>query len=105
MSKRNRKRKRCTAKVERGVDGTAVKVRCPKLAATGRKICRTHVAMKKKRERFGGDTRRRPERMRHEKQARANAHVLLRQRQKAARRTQKAKEPGTNPALNSNQQP
>ena len=102
------KRKRCAAKVEvgdlLGVSGTGniFKVPCRKLAAPGRKICRTHLALKKKGQRSvrSGDAqermRRRRERRRREKEARADAHVLIRQRQKAARR-QKAKEPGTKP--------
>ena len=103
------KRKRCAAKVVRGdllgVFGTGrvFSVRCPKLAAPGRRICRTHVAMKETRRRHVHDeatreqTRRRRERRRRDKKARAHAHVTLRRRQKAARRARKAKEPGTKP--------
>ena len=104
------KRKRCAAKVDRGdllgVFGTGhvFKIRCPKLAAPGRRICRTHLAMKEnghqryeRTEDAQERTRRRRERARHEKEARAVAHVLIRRRQKAARAAQKAKEPGAKP--------
>ena len=103
------KRKRCASKVEvgdvLGVFGTGntFKIPCPKLATPGRRICRTHLAMKEKRQRYVLSvdalerTRRRRERRHHEKEARANALVMLRRRQKASRRAQKAKEPGAKP--------